>query len=1292
MDTNSRPCFSHIAAEANQEASELLNLADSMLKDCIAEGNIADLDSAIYLFSQAARTWPDRTPKLFECLNLLSTALLTRFSYTGQAKDVNAVFALHVWMQMQISPLNLGVPLTDALKLLPDSGLENEDSEVEDDPAEMMNLAASTLTAFHQAINFSNLNNIAYLFQQAISEHELVGPEQSKTLMKLANAHLLQFQVSSDRKKLQESVSLLRELHMIQPNYVHWLCVALLTAPQGGAHVQEVAELLRQALASDEEALELVQTGTNFLQVSQQSADPLDMTMAVLTLEKAKTQLSWGHSAQIPLMKTLGYAFSQRFQIMGEPTDLDRAIEIYRGVLDLQTLSDPQRGPFLEELVVALVQRFDKTGEPADIDGATGLIHEGLNLFPHPHPNHYIWLDKLALSLSSRFHTWGDRADLDTVLGLHREALERRGAHDPDRHISLNNLSTTLIFQFEITGDPADLDSAIALSREALGLLPGPDPNRACILANLASQLGRRFGMRGEPADLDSAIDLYQESLDLGPPEHQRFMAMGNLGITLSLRSTRWGEPADLDRAIGLMQQVLDLLPTPSINRGMALSNLAEMLHRRFQSTGDLADQNRNTVLSREALHLFPDSHPKHGIALFMLGNSLRDQFTATREATDIDSAIGLYREALDLHPPPEPQHAHILDNLAGAFRLKYEHTGLSHDIDEAVAAYRVVSAYTTLPLFDRWRASGKWTQTADMHNHASALEAYETAIALLPELAMLGLDIQSRHKALSTGTNVRLPSSAASCASHLNEMGKAVEFLEAGRSVFWSQALQLHTSIDDLHSIHPELALKISQISQKLKVGSHRDVAAIRVLPGTHRGHIVLDNEDKHYRELNAAWVQSLHDIRVLPGFEGFLRPKLLKELQVAAINGPVVILNVGERSSTALIVTVSKEVQCVELGKIGWHGAQVMVQLFRAVLSGSEYELAQFISTSREVSTEVSELRDRLLGKRKNSGHYSLNIDFGDLLKVLWTELVQPIFQAMKLKKSVRPSRLWWCPTGPLTLLPIHAAGIYGDAGADCVSDYVVSSYTPTLTSMLNPPTKTTTPFKMTAVIQPDTPNCSSLPATWEELERIQKNVPTQWLTSLGHDFKSPATVESALHHLQESSIAHFACHGMQNVQNPLNSALLLTDGPLKVSELMRRDDHLKSRQKNMTLAFLGACETAKGDDKVPDEAMHLAATLLFAGFRGVIATMWSVMIILYTLLNTKVCAKRTIADRDAPKIADAFYEHLFKGCDATSDPPVLPDLTKAAEALHIAIAKLREDPDVSFNRWVPFVHYGL
>lgn len=78
---------------------------------------------------------------------------------------------------------------------------------------------------------------------------------------------------------------------------------------------------------------------------------------------------------------------------------------------------------------------------------------------------------------------------------------------------------------------------------------------------------------------------------------------------------------------------------------------------------------------------------------------------------------------------------------------------------------------------------------------------------------------------------------------------------------------------------------------------------------------------------------------------------------------------------------------------------------------------------------------------------------------------------------------------------------------------------------------------------------------------------------------------------------------------MKQPLDSGLILTDGRLKVSEIMRRpeNDNTFDLKKYMSLAFLCACETAKGDETVPDEAMHLASSLLFAGFRGVVATMW-------------------------------------------------------------------------------------
>jgi CHAT domain-containing protein len=134
------------------------------------------------------------------------------------------------------------------------------------------------------------------------------------------------------------------------------------------------------------------------------------------------------------------------------------------------------------------------------------------------------------------------------------------------------------------------------------------------------------------------------------------------------------------------------------------------------------------------------------------------------------------------------------------------------------------------------------------------------------------------------------------------------------------------------------------------------------------------------------------------------------------------------------------------------------------------------------------------------------------------------------------------------------------------------------------------------MMAVIQPDTPGQKSLPCTLEELRKIELHVRDKALVRL-----VPGFVEEVIAHLPAISVAHFACHGQQDIQNPLESALLLQDGQLKVSQIMQQS------MPNASLAFLSACETAMGDENLPDEVIHLGSTLLFAGFRGVVATMW-------------------------------------------------------------------------------------
>jgi CHAT domain-containing protein len=193
------------------------------------------------------------------------------------------------------------------------------------------------------------------------------------------------------------------------------------------------------------------------------------------------------------------------------------------------------------------------------------------------------------------------------------------------------------------------------------------------------------------------------------------------------------------------------------------------------------------------------------------------------------------------------------------------------------------------------------------------------------------------------------------------------------------------------------------------------------------------------------------------------------------------------------------------------------------------------------------------------------------------------------------------------------LHAAGIYHGSGQKCVADYVVSSYIPTVTSLVNineaslfePPSDNDHDrTQVLLVAQPDVQGLPSLPHAREEATIVRSIVPEDAIFNLEKDSIGQSTVQSVLARLPQTSVLHLACHATQCKDDPLQSGFDFVDGRLTLRDLMRVN-HPKAQ-----LAYLSACESAAVDENQPDETINLAATMLFVGFKSVIATMWSVM----------------------------------------------------------------------------------
>lgn len=220
-------------------------------------------------------------------------------------------------------------------------------------------------------------------------------------------------------------------------------------------------------------------------------------------------------------------------------------------------------------------------------------------------------------------------------------------------------------------------------------------------------------------------------------------------------------------------------------------------------------------------------------------------------------------------------------------------------------------------------------------------------------------------------------------------------------------------------------------------------------------------------------------------------------------------------------------------------------------------------------------------------------------------------------------------------------------------------MTSYTPTLGALLSSKSELCAETAgVLAVSQEFTPGLSKLPGTKHELAYIETHLKNLSYMQLEN---SQATPEVVLNAMDRYECVHFACHASQDADNPRKSCFHLHRGTLSLEQIAQKS------LKNKGLAVLSACQTAAGDQKLPDEAIHLAAGMLVAGYPSVVATMWS------------------IKDKSAPLVADHFYGQLLRNGRL--------DCTQAARALHTAIGILRNKVgEKAFSEWIPFIHIGV
>ncbi|KAG8958782.1 hypothetical protein FRC03_008818 [Tulasnella sp. 419] len=983
---------------------------------------------------------------------------------------------------------------------------------------------------------------------------------------------------------------------------------------------------------------------------------------AILYYREAILHCSSGDEKQFGLLNNLACGLLNRYEQQGGVEDLDEVITCFRSALQLCPAGHPKRSRVLTNLAAALLNRYEVLGAMQYLEEAIEHLKVAAQLYAVEGADPSSPLNNLGNCLVTRYEKLGFLDDFTQAIRSYRSAIAVCSTGHPNRSLSLNNLASCLVTRFEQQGDIQDLEEAIRLHQEALLLRPIGHPKRSMSLSSLSSCLHTRYNQLGAAEDLVNSVKYQRQALKLRPVGHSsRSMSLNNLGTCLLTQYIQGGNILDLDEATWCHRDALDLCPPGHTDRFMSLTNLStclavfacppksiryifvlnnlgSCLRSRYESGGNVEDLEEAIQYFRSALSLQSSQRSEHSpeypILLRNIGTSLLTLYKhdGCNETQYLDEAIQCLNDVIQLGAPSNhPLLASTWAVLASIYADKPQLLTPTDDIKDFTDLFQKAVNHPTTSPRDRFRLSLAWIEK---QHGASGLKAYQKCLELSDRLVLVRPSITSRHQFLSSVSSLLVTEAVAS-ALIAGEVERAVEFLDQGKSLLLSQVGRYRTSIDELKEVNPGLAEEFTRISEQLELSTISDITFS--IPSSSMKH-----HASKYWNMAESWNVTVEKIRQLHGFSGFLRAPEFSILRQAAKIGPVIIVNAHPYHTGAIIVRETQEPIHVALPNV------------------TPTQISKYFALFRRSIEKIT------VGGAK-AGKSARSCILG-ILRALWEDIVQPIVDMLQSSNTQPGSRIWWCLTGDLAMLPIHAAGPYRSTQPNLVDIYI-SSYTPTLSALLKSIRRHSNGYnrgnvipRLLLVSQKATPGQESIPSVDEEASRIRSIVP------IVDELRDEAgTFEAVLAGLKTHAWVHISCHGSQKITKPFNSCFYLYDRPLNLLNI------IQARLPDAQYAFLAACHSAAGDINRPNETIHLAAALQFAGFNTVIGTMYA------------------MADNDGPIIAQEVYKYMFRKVgnpDLNVSESV--NCTEAAVALNVATKALR-DSKVPLERWINFVHIG-
>jgi tetratricopeptide (TPR) repeat protein len=585
--------------------------------------------------------------------------------------------------------------------------------------------------------------------------------------------------------------------------------------------IDEAVRICRQllAVATDQptRALRLFRLGTTLSAQYEASGNPEVLDDALAILDETVRLLPADHEDFPTAWTNAGMARLRLFTRTGRFSDLQAAIDQVRQGVDAYQISDPRRPGGYSNLAGAIRRRYEYTGEMADLNEAIEL---GRTAIESGRENQRaLMLASLSGSLRLRFRHSAKLADLQEAIEFGQAAVRAAPAANVQRRSALSMLAAALQLHFEATGSLDSLTQSVECQREGIGMLPATHPEAAIHHIVLATSLQGRYERMGVAYDLEQAISVGRRACHLAQEDLVRSQAAAVLAMLLKLRAKqclatgdRQGGIANCDEALLLTERSVVLTSLQHESR-IELHIIQGNIHMMRYQLSREPDDYRSAIVSYEVALGRETPNNRHHIRV--LGNIGYAHILATadREAPQLDAAITALRQAVDQGDSLEPAWAQAASNLTVALCMRYRWRKADCDRDEALSICRQVD---TAPGASTVMRAGLANIAAELSmssgDSGQATPFYRTAVELLPTMAWIGTDRATRQSHLTDASEISRD--AAACLVANGDDHLAIERLEQGRGILWTQLLQLRQEDSDLQRMHPHLAERLRTLA----------------------------------------------------------------------------------------------------------------------------------------------------------------------------------------------------------------------------------------------------------------------------------------------------------------------------------------------------------------------------------------------------------------------------------------------------------------------------------------------